>query len=88
MFEHHDRPCEPEASLDETNLVVTFCRAATVPSTRSSSAVRIRMIDRIVHHAEVITLKGGSHRLRNTGIDTLPSARVTVSTPPGPRLTA
>ena len=32
------------------------------------------MIDRIVHHAEVITLKGTSHR-RNTGIDTLPSAR-------------
>jgi DNA replication protein DnaC len=32
-------------------------------------------IDRIVHHAEVITLKGTSHRLRNTGIDTLPSAR-------------
>ena len=25
------------------------------------------MIDRIVHHAEVITLKGPSHRLRNTG---------------------
>jgi len=46
------------------------------------------MIDRIVHHAEVITLKGSSHRLRNTEIDTLPSARVAVSTPPGPRLTA
>jgi len=33
------------------------------------------MIDLIVHHAEVLTLKGSSHRLRNTGIDTLPSAR-------------
>jgi len=33
------------------------------------------MIDRIVHHAEVITLKGTSDRLRNTSIDTLPSAR-------------
>jgi len=38
--------------------------------------VAAAMIDRIVHHAEVITLKGSSHRLRNTGIDTLPSARV------------
>ena len=36
--------------------------------------VAAAMIDRIVHHAEVITLKGSSHRLRNTGIDTLPSA--------------
>nr|WP_290427297.1 ATP-binding protein [Sinomonas terrae] len=24
------------------------------------------MIDRIVHHAEVVTLKGSSYRLRNT----------------------
>lgn len=37
--------------------------------------VAAAMIDRIVHHAEVITLKGSSHRLRNTGIDTLPSTR-------------
>jgi len=37
--------------------------------------VAAAMIDRIVHHAQVITLKGSSHRLRNTGIDTLPSAR-------------
>ncbi len=37
--------------------------------------VAAAMIDRIVHHADVITLKGSSYRLRNTGIDTLPSAR-------------
>lgn len=37
--------------------------------------VAAAMIDRILHHADVITLKGLSHRLRNTGIDTLPSAR-------------
>ena len=37
--------------------------------------VAAAMIDRIVHHADVITLKGASHRLRNTGIATLPSAR-------------
>jgi DNA replication protein DnaC len=33
------------------------------------------MIDRIVHHAEVIALKGTSYRLRSIGTDTLPSAR-------------
>jgi DNA replication protein DnaC len=37
--------------------------------------VAAAMIDRIVHHADVITLKGSSYRLRDTGIDTLPSAR-------------
>lgn len=31
------------------------------------------MIDRIVHHADVITLKGASYRLRHTQINTLPS---------------
>lgn len=38
-------------------------------------AVAAAMIDRIVHHADVLTLKGGSYRLRNRGIDTLPSVR-------------
>ena len=33
------------------------------------------MIDRIVHHADVISLKGSSYRLKNTGLETLPSAR-------------
>ena len=33
------------------------------------------MIDRIVHHAEVVTHKGSSYRLRNTEIETLPSFR-------------
>lgn len=37
-------------------------------------AVAAAMIDRIVHHAEVLTLKGASYRLRHTSIDTLPSA--------------
>ena len=39
--------------------------------------VAAAMIDRIVHHADVITLKGASYRLRNRGIDTLPSIRTT-----------
>ena len=38
-------------------------------------AVAAAMIDRIVHHADVLTLKGASYRLRNRGIDTLPSIR-------------
>jgi len=33
------------------------------------------MIDRVVHHADVLTLKGASYRLGNRGIDTLPSIR-------------
>ncbi|QWT23191.1 IS21-like element helper ATPase IstB [Subtercola sp. PAMC28395] len=37
--------------------------------------VAAAMIDRIVHHAEVITLKGASYRLKDTGIKTLPSTR-------------
>ena len=39
--------------------------------------VAAAMIDRIVHHADVLTLKGASYRLRNRGIDTLPSIRET-----------
>ena len=41
----------------------------------SDQVVAAAMIDRIVHHADVLTLKGNSYRLRNTGIDTLPSHR-------------
>ena len=37
--------------------------------------VAATMIDRIVHHAEVLTLTGASYRLKATGINTLPSAR-------------
>lgn len=33
------------------------------------------MIDRVIHHADVLSLKGASYRLRNRGIDTLPSIR-------------
>ena len=38
-------------------------------------AVAAAMFDRIVHHADVITLKGASYRLRGRGIDSLPSIR-------------
>ncbi len=33
------------------------------------------MIDRIVHHAEVLTLKGSSYRLKDRGMDSLPSTK-------------
>jgi DNA replication protein DnaC len=42
-------------------------------------AVAAAMIDRIVHHADVLTLKGASYRLRGRGIDSLPSIRTTTS---------
>jgi len=42
---------------------------------KGDQAVAAAMIHRMVHHAEFITRKGSSHRLRNSGIDTLPSAR-------------
>jgi DNA replication protein DnaC len=38
-------------------------------------AVAAAMIDRIVHHADVLTLKGASYRLRGHGLDSLPSTR-------------
>ena len=37
--------------------------------------VAAAMIDRIVHHADVIALKGATYRLRDRGIDTLPSIK-------------
>ena len=40
--------------------------------------VAAAMIDRIVHHADVLNLKGASYRLRNRGIDTLPRDRKSV----------
>ena len=45
-------------------------------------AVAAAMIDRIVHHADVLTLKGASYRLRGRGIDSLPSIRTTTEVQP------
>lgn len=33
------------------------------------------MIARVVHYVDILTLKGARYRLRNRGIDTLPSIR-------------
>jgi len=38
-------------------------------------AVAAAMINRIARHADVLTLKGASYRLRNRGIDSLPSIK-------------
>lgn len=45
--------------------------------------VAAAMIDRIVHHADVLTLKGASYRLRGRGIDSLPSVRAAGQESPG-----
>ena len=37
------------------------------------------MIDRIVHHADVLTFKGASYRLRGKGIHSLPSIRTSTA---------
>jgi DNA replication protein DnaC len=47
----------------------------------ADQAVAAAMIDRIVHHADVLTLKGASYRLRGRGIDSLPSIRTTTAEP-------
>src|SRR5262245_39770279 len=44
-----------------------------------AQTVAAAMIDRIVHHADVLTLKGASYRLRGRGIDSLPSIRTTTA---------
>jgi DNA replication protein DnaC len=46
-------------------------------------AVAAPMIDRIVHHADVLTVKGASYRLRGRGIDSLASIRTTTDETPG-----
>ena len=54
--------------------------SSNLPSLRwgdmfSDHVVDAAMIDRNVHHAEVLTLTGNSYRLRKTDIDTLPYHR-------------
>ena len=45
------------------------------------SMVAAALIDRLVHHATMITLKGKSYRLRERGSGVVPAAQV----PAGPR---
>jgi DNA replication protein DnaC len=39
--------------------------------------VAAALIDRLVHHAHIVTLKGKSYRLRERGTGTAPNARAT-----------
>ena len=43
----------------------------------ATEVVQAAMFDRIVHHADVLTLKGSSYRLRGRGVDSLPSVMLT-----------
>lgn len=44
--------------------------------------VAAAMIDRLVHHAEVITLKGDSYRLKDRDLGRTPAASTTEEYPP------
>ena len=79
-------PFEPEAANLFFQLVSTRYEHASLILTSNlpfsgwgtvfgDQAVAAAMIDRIVHHADVLTLKGASYRLKNLGIDTLPSVK-------------
>lgn len=79
-------PFEPEAANLFFQLVssryehASLLLTSNMPFARwgdvfSDQVVAAAMTDRIVHHAEVVTLKGSSCRLRNTEIETLPSVR-------------
>lgn len=64
---------------DEVGYIPFEQDAANLPFARwgdvfGDQVVAAATIDRIVH-ADVLTLKGPSYRLKDTGIDTLPSAR-------------
>ena len=60
----------------KTSIVITTNRPVGAwGEILGDTTVAAAMIDRIVHHADVLTLKGASYRLRGRGIDSLPSIR-------------
>ena len=79
-------PFEPEAANLFFQLVSSRYEHASLVLTSNlpfsswagvfgDQVVAAAMIDRIVHHADVIALKGTSYRLRDRGVDTLPSIK-------------
>jgi hypothetical protein len=62
-----------EESQQPGALVITTTSRSTVWESRITTTRFLS--DRIVHHADVLTLKGTSYRLRGRGIDSLPSIR-------------
>jgi DNA replication protein DnaC len=78
-FEEDASTCSSSSShprYEHASLILTsnlpFSGWAGVFGDQAAAAA---MIDRIVHHADVLTLKGASYRLRGRGIDSLPSIR-------------
>ena len=80
-----DIPFEQDANLffqlvssryEHASLILTsnlpFSGWSSVFGDQTVAAARI---DRVIHHADVLTLKGARHRLRIRGIDALPSVR-------------
>ena len=66
---------------EHASLILTFDLLLQLGGVFGDHAVAAAMIDRIVHHADVLTLKGASYRLRNRGIDTPPSIRTGTDPP-------
>jgi hypothetical protein len=50
---------------------------ATLQQARADDVVAAAMIDRLVHHAEVVSMKGDSYRLKDRDIGRVPAATKT-----------
>ena len=70
LFELINRRHEKKSTLITTNK--SFSEWSEV---FPNASCVVAMIDRLVHHADVIALKGASYRLRDRGLDTLPSIK-------------
>jgi len=81
-------PFEPEAANLFFQLVSSrYERASLIVSSNKAfgrwgevfgdDVVAAAMIDRLVHHAEVITLKGDSYRLKDRDLGRVPAAKTT-----------
>ena len=81
-------PFEPEAANLFFQLVSARCERASLIVTSNKpfgrwgetfgdEVVAAAMIDRLVHHAEVIALKGDSYRLKNRDLGRVPAAGTT-----------
>ena len=81
-------PFEPEAANLFFQLVSSrYERASLIVSSNKAfgrwgevfgdDVVAAAMIDRLVHHAEVITLRGDSYRLKDRDLGRVPAAKTT-----------
>ena len=79
-------PFEPEAAnlffqlvssrYERASLIVTSNKPLDAGA-KSSATLVAAMIDRLVHHAEVIALKGDSYRLKDRDLGRVPAAATT-----------